>query len=353
MRQHPTTCSPSCPRKRLQGPSRRLAELRSASSPHGRWAGAAQSCRGRRCPGSQASGRRRAAARAAEGQGTPEKVQPGLRQTDPNPQQQLTLSGEQAAAAEEERGPGRVGRGAAGPSSSSRVRGSLSASFLPSCTSGWFRIGWKEEVQERGEALCVVCGRKRSSGKPPFPLRGKTMLAARHPPAAIRAAPPSTWEVAARLKGWKGRGQAASWRWPSCSGQRTTRAHPRAGTPLLGRPLRTLQKAQPTCCPENPGGCWERKKSLLPTPPPRSCSAGLIPQPSPPKMEPGAGQRWEWVSLPRAHPNSPLRPTWSSLQPHLWEAREGTPPAAGELCSPQDGARPVPQTLDTTKERDR
>ena len=49
VRQHPTTCSPSCPRKRLQGPSRCLADLRSASSPHGRWAGAAQSCRGGRC----------------------------------------------------------------------------------------------------------------------------------------------------------------------------------------------------------------------------------------------------------------------------------------------------------------
>ena len=119
------------------------------------------------------SGRRRAAARAAEGRGTPEKDQPGLRQTDPNPQQQLTLSGEQAAAAEEEGGPGGAGRASTGPSSCSPRSGLFVWLFLPSCTSGWFRIGWKEEVQERGEALCVVCGRKRSSGKPPFPLRGK------------------------------------------------------------------------------------------------------------------------------------------------------------------------------------
>lgn len=60
-----------------------------------------------------------------------------------------------------------------GPAAAPHVPGSLSAFFPPSCTSGWFRIGWKEEVQERGEALCVVCGRKWSSGKPPFPLRGK------------------------------------------------------------------------------------------------------------------------------------------------------------------------------------
>lgn len=117
-------------------------------------------------------------------------------------------------------------------------------------------------------------------------------------------------------------------------------------TSLLGWSLWTLQKAQPTRCPESPGGCWASKKSLLPHPhppaPPRPCSAGLIPQPSPSKMEPGAGQRWEWVSLSRAHPNSSLRPTWSSLQPHFWEAREWPLPAARELGSPQDGAGPVP-----------
>ena len=273
MRQHPTTCSPSCPRKRLQGPSRCLADLRSASSPHGRWAGAAQSCRGGRCPGSQASGRRRAAARAAEGQGTPEKVQPGLRQTDPNPQQQLTLSGEQAAAAEEEGGPGGVGRGAAGPSSSSRVRGSLSASFLPSCTSGWFRIGWKEEVQALGEALCVVCGRKRSSGKPPFPLRGKQCfwlatpcgnqscptlsVGSGCPPEGMGRQRPSSFLEMAQLQ------------WAETDPGPPTGRHTAAWPPL-----RTLQKAQPTCCPKSPGGCWASKKSLLPTPPPQSCSAG-------------------------------------------------------------------------------
>lgn len=50
MRPHSTTCSPNCPRKRLQGPGWSLAELQSASSLHGRWAGAAQSCTGRALP---------------------------------------------------------------------------------------------------------------------------------------------------------------------------------------------------------------------------------------------------------------------------------------------------------------
>ena len=155
-----------------------------------------------------------------------------------------------------------------------------------------------------------------------FPTAGKTMLAARQPPRGDHSCPtldvgsgcPSEGMERQRSSGFL---EMAQLQWAENDPGPPTGRH----TSLLGWPL------------------W---KSLLPTPPPRPCSAGLIPQPSPSKMEPGAGQRWEWVSLSRAHPNSSLRPTWSSLQPHFWEAREWPLPAARELGSPQDGAGPVP-----------
>lgn len=236
--------------------------------------------------------------------------------------------------------------GAWGTWASSCSRSGLFASFLPSCTSGWFRISWKRRYRERGEALCVVCGRKRSSGKPPFPLQGKTMLWLATPPGDhscptldVGSGCPSEGMERQRSGGFL---EMAQLQWAE-----NTRPHHRQTPAAAWLVPLDIAKGTAARCPESPGGCWgeSKKRSLLPHPTPHPswpCSAGLIPPTITLKMEPGAGQRWEWVSLSRAHPNSSLRPAWSGLQPHFWEAREWPLPAAREFGSPQDGAGPVP-----------
>ena len=53
--------------------------------------------------------------------------------------------------------------------------------------------------------------------------------------------------------------------------------------------------------------------------------------------------------LTQGSPQQPRDPRVRACSPMSGRPGSGPPPAAGELCSPQDGARSVPQTLDTMK----
>lgn len=104
---------------------------------------------------------------------------------------------------------------------------------------------------------------------------------------------------------------------------------------LLGRPLRTLQEAQPTRCPESPG-----EKSLPPPTP-----AALLCWLNSPTITPRDGaRRWTKVGtgvLTQGSPQQPRDPRGRACSPT--SGRPGSPPtAAGGLCSPQDRAGPVP-----------
>lgn len=152
------------------------------------------------------------------------------------------------------------------------------------------------------------CGENNAFNSPPPP----------HPPAALRAVPPSTWEVAARLKGRNGRGRVASRRWPSCSGQRTTQAHSREGTALLGWPLKKPAAPTPAALL-----CWLNSPTITPIDGASSW------------MKVGTGV------LTQGSPQQPRAPCGRACSPT--SGRPGSPPtAAGGLCSPQDGAGPVP-----------
>ena len=157
------------------------------------------------------------------------------------------------------------------------------------------------------------CGENNASGSPP--------------PAAIRAAPPSAWEVAARLKGWEGRGQAASWRWPSCSGQRPTQAHPRAGTPLLGRPSGHCKRHSQHAVPRALGAAGRVRKACCPLHPRSPALLGKFPNHHPQRWSKELDKGGNGCPYPGLTPTAP-RPTCSSLQPHVWEAREWTPPSS-------------------------
>lgn len=202
-----------------------------------------------------------------------------------------------------------------------------------------------------GEALCVGDG-SWPPGKPPFPLQGKQCPRRSLCPMSLRAAPPSMWEVACPSAGMErqGRcgGQAASQRWPSCSGQRPHRpthgvrraaAWPAPPNTVKSTASKHRVSREPATVREPHGPASGHEKRLLP-----SALGGNFP-PGPPKMEPEAGDEVGMCALPWAllntrHPKRPLETQVDEpLGPATSTARD--PTTAWGLCS-RAGRSPAP-----------
>lgn len=111
---------------------------------------------------------------------------------------------------------------------------------------------------------------------------------------------------------------------------------------LLGRPLRTLQEAQPTRCPESPG------EESLPPPTPAALLCWL----NSPTITPRDGaRRWTKVGtgvLTQGSPQQPRDPRGRACSPT--SGRPGSPPQLpGGSVPHKTEPDPCPQTLETRK----
>ena len=199
--------------------------------------------------------------------------------------------------------------------------------------------------------MCV--GRKPSSREATFPTAGKTMpTRGSRPPAALRAAPPLTWEVACPSEGPEGPVQRSSGFPEMVQLQRAeaTQTHPwgRDGRCLASPPHpipRTLQHCKRhsqrgqgvlgTGCPERAPGAVGRVRRAC-CPPHAPTLLGEFTN-HPQKMEPEAGERLERASFPGLTPTAPRDPRGRACCP----LRPGIPTAAGASAPKQDGARPA------------
>lgn len=248
-----------------------------------------------------------------------------------------------AAAAEEETWP----RGGAGcgahwaPAAAPSTLRSLSRIFLPSCISGWF-------IKYAGNRKCWSTGKPFVCGtEATFPTAGKTMPArGSGPPAALRAAPPLTWEVACPSEGTEGPVQRSSGFPEMAQLQRAeaTQIHPwgRDGRCLASPPhprhcKRHSQRGQGvpgTGCPERaPGAAGRVRKACCP-PTPALCWGNLPTTPKRWSLKPEKG----WNGRPSlGSPQRPRDPRGRACRPYC----QGSPQLPGASAPKQDGARPA------------